>query len=246
MSYTTSGISILSSQSFDLGRVITVLTTFDDKYVQCYVSGRLVEWQYPSGGMVEFVLTEPREEDAVFLLAVDEEDAGTNFWAEAFGVVEGTGNRITVQTPQEIVPYGPYHKWKVYLGQVGAGLADLLVHQQDFYPAWRNSGGWGLHWGRGGWGWNGFDCAGWGNNWGVGEWGFDCLMLSWTSQPLTPGEYPIKVVVEDGAGNESIAAETTVDLLAWARPASAPTITSYNSTTDTLVLSFNESEDLNQ
>ena len=245
MSYTTSGISIVSSREYDLGRIITARTTHTDKLLQCYVSGALVGWQRPQGGTVQFVLTEPRSTDIVLLLAVDEAEAGTDFWVDAFGVGPADGNRIDVQTPQVLAGYVPGDVWKVYRGEAGDAHATILAHRQDFYTGGRHSGGWGKNWGYGGWGFNGQDCRGWGYNWGYGEWGFGCDMLQWISEPLPPGRYPIKVLVEDEHGNASDAYETTVALVTYPRPASDLTVTSYNPATDTLVLSFSDSEDLN-
>ncbi len=87
--------------------------------------------------------------------------------------------------------------------------------------------------------------AGWfGFNFGYGEFGFDCDMLQWRTEPLPPGTYPLKLTVVDAAGNESSPAERTIDLDTWARPASGPTVESYDSGTDTLELSFTASEDI--
>ena len=243
MSYTTTGISILDSQPYDLGRIIRALVTHQDKWIQCYVSGRLVAWQQPVHGVVEFVLTEPADEDLVSLLAVDAADAGTNLWPEAFGGEPGRGSRILVQTPQHIAPFAPDDRWKVYRDEAGEPAATVLVHQQAFYPAGRHSGGWGKDWGYGGWGWSGYDGIGWGHNWGYGQWGFDCQMLNWTSEPLPPGDYPVKVTVEDAAGNESAAYETVLGLTTYPRPAFDLAIDSHDKQTDTVVLTFSPSPD---
>jgi len=244
MTYTTEGIEILDSCSHDLGRVIRAQTSHADKYIQCYLSGHLVGWQSPINDIVEFVLAEPTKEDTVFLLAVDADEATVNYWTQAFENASGIVSRLTVRTPQHIQPYGPGDRWKVYSGLAGQSPAAALVHQQDFYPGGRHSGGWGKHWGYGGWGFSGFDCTGWGGNWGLGEWGFDCDMLIWTSDPLPPGTYPVKVTVEDEAGNESDPHETTVALPAAPRPAGQLTVASYDKATDTLTLTFTGSEDV--
>lgn len=244
MSYTTEGIEILDSRGYDLGRIIRAQSSHADKYVQCYLSGHLVAWQSPINGIVEFVLAEPAEEDTIFLLAVDAGEETVNYWTQAFENASGGANRLTVQTPQLILSYRLGDRWKVYSALAGQSSADVLVHEQDFYPGGRRSGGWGKNWGYGGWGLGGFDCVGWGSNWGLGEWGFDCDMLVWTSDPMGPGTYPVKVTVRDQVGNESDPYETTIALPAAPRPASELTVTSYDKAADTITLTFTESEDV--
>ena len=244
MSYTTEGIEIIESSAHDLGRVLRAHVVHADKHVQCYVSGHLVAWRSPVNGIVEFVLAEPAEEDTVFLLAVDDGETTTNYWTEAFENASGRPNRLTVRTPQHMLSYGPGDRWKVYSGLAGESSAAALVHEQAFYPGGRHSGGWGKDWGYGGWGFGGFDCTGWGSNWGLGEWGFDCDMLIWTSDPMAPGVYPVKVTVEDQWGNESDPYETTITLPAAPRGAGELTVASYDKATDTITLTFTESEDV--
>ena len=70
-------------------------------------------------------------------------------------------------------------------------------------------------------------------------------MLIWRSEPLAPGAYPVKVVAADRYGNESQAWEATIALQSYARPASGLAVSSYDKATDTLELSFTESEDVN-
>ena len=244
MSYTAEGITIVSSRSYDLGRVLVARTEHFDKVVQCYVSGALAGRQRPRGGTVAFVLPEPRPTDVVCLLAVDEADADTNFWSAAMAGLADRGHRIHVETPRTLTGGAPGDVWKVYRGDAGGAEADVPVHQQPYYSGGRGSGGWGAGWGVGGWGFGGADRPGWGNYWGLGEWGFNCDLLAWTGPPLPHGEYPVRVVLEDRCGNVSAAAETSVVLATYPRPASALTVTIYEPGTDTLTLAFAASEDL--
>ena len=243
MSYTTDNITIVSESPHDLGRVIRAVTSHADMCIQCYLSGRLVASQRPTGGVVEFILAEPADEDIVFLLAVDETDADVNYWSAAFAQAADRGNRILVETPQTLASYGLGDRWQVYLGQAGQAQATVLVCDRAFYPGGRNSGGWGAGWGFGGWGFGGADCAGWGHNWGIGEYGFDCEMLSWLSAPLGPGTYPIKVTVVDACGNASSQYTDTVTLETYPRPAFDLSVTAYDPDTDTLTLTFDPSPD---
>lgn len=243
MSYTTDDITLVSQDEYDLGRVIRATTSHTDKYIQCYRSGRLVASQRPRGGTVTFVLAEPADEDLVFLLAVDDANADVNYWDEAFAETDDKGNRIVVETPQTILTGDPRDRWQVYIGQAGDAEATIGACDREFHSGGRRSGGWGKHWGRGGWGFSALDCAGWGNNWGIGEYGFDCEMLSWRSEPMGPGTYPVRVIVVDAHGNESSEYADTITLDTYPRPASQPRVTSYHSPSDTLTLTFEPSPD---
>ena len=244
MSYTTSGILQVGSEPFDLGRIVRAITTHTDKVIQCYLSGRLIGWQRPSGGAVAFVVPEAGPEDVFLLLAVEEALADENFWSEAFPQAAARGNRLHVRIPQRMA-FGADDVLKIYRGDAGDVEADRLVLEQDIYAAGRRACGWGLGaCGSGGYGWDGAEAAGWGYGCGLGEYGFDCRMLGWTSEALPPGEYPLKVLVTDACGNESTAFETTVTLDTYARPASGLSVSSYDKATDALALTWTESPDI--
>ena len=244
MSYTTSGISILACRSHDLGRTIRASVSHTDKFVQCYVSGRLVAWQEPSGGVVEFVLADPVDEDLVFLLAVDEDEAQTNYWAEAFPTAAAYGNRISVRIPVDGTIYRIGDILKIDSGEDGQSQGDVLVFEREMFVGGRHALGWGQgQWGDDGWGFSGSDCIGYGYNFGSGPWGFDCEAIEWLSEPKAPGKYPVKVIVLDAVGNESTAYETTISVDTFARPPSNLKADSYDSATDTLMLSFERSDD---
>ena len=242
MAWTTTGIADLRIIEYDGGLVVRARNMHADKVVQCYLSGDLVDVQPGPTEMVEFHLPGIAEADDIRLLAVDVGCGGVNYWSAAFS--QASDNRILVQTPQKIAPYLPNDTWCVYLGEAGRDQAELLVHSQPFYPGGRRCGGFGCGFGVGGFGWDGSEARGFGHNFGLGEFGFDCEMLSWRSEPLPPGIYPIRVTVMDEAGNESVAAEAAVELDTFARAAANLAIESYSSVTDTLVLSFTASEDI--
>jgi len=243
MSYTTDGITVVSQAPYDLGRIIRATTSHTGKHIQCYLSGRLVASQRPNGGAVTFFLAEPTDEDLVMLLAVDDADAHVNYWNDAFAETDERGNRIVVETPQTILTGQPGDRWQVTIGQAGDAEATILACDKEFHPGGYRSGGWGRHWGKGGWGFSALDCAGWGNSWGIGEYGFDCEMLSWRSEPTGPGTYPVKVVVVDASGNESSEYASTITLDTYPRPASEASVTSYDPASDTLTLTFEPSPD---
>lgn len=243
MSYSIDGIAIVDDRVFDGGRRLSVRTTHSDKIIQCYVSGALASWAAPSQGSVEFVLAESLPSDLVGLLAVDAADAQRNYWEQAFGDDSARANRIRVRTPQLSLAYMPGDVWRVYRGDAGEEQADRLEHVQPFFPGGRGAGGYGMGYG----GSYGFDAAGargYGSNFGRGEYGFDCDMLTWTSEPMPPGTYPIAVVVADRHGNDSPSWTQQVTLTSYARPASGLTVDSYDPSDGRLGFSFTESEDI--
>ena len=243
MSYSTDGITIVDDRPFHGGRRLSIRTTHVDKVIQCYVSGALAAWAAPSQGSVEFVLTESLATELVLLLAVDVSEAERNYWDQACPLDPACANRIRVQTPQLSLAYMPGDVWKVYRGDAGQSQADRLEHVQPFFPGGRRVGGYGIGYGDA----YGFDASGargYGANFGRGEYGFDCDMLTWASEPMPPGVYPIAVVVADRHGNDSPSWTSAVSLTSYARPAADLTVDSYDPSDGRLGLSFTESEDI--
>ncbi len=244
MSYTTSGISYLGAETFDGGRIERYSTTHADKVIQLYISGDLYGWAEPDQGVVEFHIPDTDPADVVFPLAVDRDNSDTDYWSAAFPLAAAHGNKIKIQMPQ-LMKYGPNDRWKVYRGDAGDASATKLIRDQDFFPGGRRSGGYGLgSYGSGGYGWDGYNAKGYGHNYGHGEYGFDCDMLEHTTEALPPGDYPVKIIVEDEHGNESTEATDIVTLDTYAQPASALTVESYGQGTDALELSWAESPDI--
>ncbi|MCK4625006.1 MAG: hypothetical protein KAV00_06835 [Phycisphaerae bacterium] len=213
--------------------------------VQCYLSGVLVAHQMTDDGAVEFALPILGIMDIVFLLAVDTENAETNYFTDAFPTAATYGNRINIKVPTHS-QYLADDRLRVYVGDdgvaVGALDSDDIVDERDIFPGGQYCGGWGGRWGQA-WGIGDYG-PGWGHNWGRGEWGFDCIMLEHITAPLPPGAYPVKITVLDTVDNESSGDTDTVTLATFPRPASNLAVQSYDKATDTLVLSFTESDDL--
>ena len=244
MSHTATGQTVTRVEPTDLGLLVSVRTEHRDKLVQCYVSGELAAVAQPVGGTAEFALPAARPTDVLLFVAVSPDDAETDVLADAFPTAAARGNRIVVKTPQAVAPHSPGDRWRVFRGNAGAAAATIPVHDQQVYPGGRRACGFGAYFGAGGFGWDGRDAKGFGHSFGLGEFGFDCEMLAWVSGPLPPGDYPVKAQVTDAAGNESVAAEATVTLNTYARPASGLAIDSYDKNADVLALSFAPSEDL--
>jgi len=245
MAYYTTDLTYVGATQDSGGIVVRVRTsTHQTKAVQVYVSGRLADIAFPTSGTATFHLPVLRASDTLFFLAVDQASAGTDYFAEAFTVAATTGNRIKASSPQLVAGYRMGDKWRVYLGDAGDAVADELKHEQLYYPGGRRAGGYGYEYGNYAYGWDAYDQIGYGYNYGYGEYGWDCQMLDWTSDPLPPGTYPLKVEVTDRVGNESTAYTTTVTLTTYARPNSSLAVKTYDPDTDTLTLSFTESEDV--
>lgn len=244
MSYTTGGITYLGAAEHDGGTVVRASVAHTDKAIQLYVSGVLAAWAVPRGGTVAFELAVLQPTDVLHLLAVDFDEAGVDYFAAAFGASAEHGNRIRVRTPQWICGFAPGDRWVVYRSEEGEPSADILAHRQEFYPQGRRACGYGSVYGHA-YGYDGADARGYGYNYGRGEYGFDCEMLEWVSEPLAPGDYALRVLVEDEHGNESQAVETVVALDTYPRAAADLAVESYDSQSDTLTLSWTGSEDLN-
>jgi len=208
--------------------------------VQCYVNGELLAAARPYDGRVQFAIPPLDKRDVVFLLAVDAADAETDYFFDAYPGASANANRIRMYVHAESA-YLPTDKAKFYRGDAGDQAAEALVSEQFLFPAGQGCGGWGRLWGRA-WGVEDFG-LGWGCNWGFG-WGYGTPRIEFTTEPLGPGIYPVKVVVEDQAGNTSTEATDTVTLASYAEPATDLTVDSYALETDALALSWTASADV--
>ena len=242
MGYSINEISNATISPFEGGIVVRANVGVSGMVAQCYVSGTLAAYQSPRQGSIEFVLPELSPTDLLFLLMVDQADAGRDYFAEEFPIDHTHGNRITVNLPQ-LMSYLPGDRWRVYLGRAGELVADELVVDKEFYHGCRKCCGFGMDSGSD-FGFDASACGGLGLNFGLGEFGFDCEMLSFTSQVLPPGDYPVKVEVIDRYGNASTPSEAVISLITCPRPSREPTVTLFNQSTDTLELTWTPSEDI--
>ncbi len=242
MTPTTEGISVRQLTHHGGRVLLRAGSEHADRVLQCYVSGALAAVQEAPGSPWMCELPGLTDTDVVALVAVDPAESYVNVWATAVGPSLPPG-RLRVRLPQTIAPYGPADRWRVYLGAAGGVAAETIAHAAAIYPGGRYACGFGSHLGSG-FGWDGHEAAGWGAGWGVGEWSFDCRLPAWRSDPLAPGVYPVAVTVLNAAGDESPAFETTVTVSSYARPARNLAVSGYDRPTDTLTLTFTQSEDL--
>lgn len=244
MTYWTTDITIVRIEAMGLGLTITATTAHTGKVVQCYLAGELACWQRPSDGQVRFFLPQAGPDDPILLLAVEVGDERTDYFQDAFGEAAACGNRLTITLRRDLLDgRAPTDKWRIFRGSVGAAQADILMHEAPVFPAGQGVTGWGFSWGDGGWGLSGSAAPGWGVTWGW-TWGFGIDYLTYVSDPLDRGLYPIRVEIVDAHGNISPAFESVAGVASFAAPAGDLAVTSYDPTTDTLVLSMTPSKDI--
>lgn len=243
MSYTTEGITFCFDQPQDGGRLICVSTVHTDRVLQCYVSGQLVDVQLPIEGTAEFFLADTFDTDLILVLAVDQADSRVNYWQDAMSGYVAYANRIHIQTPRLAARYRPGDVWKVYCYPADAVCPDQPDHWEEVFPGGRDVCGYGFGY-EGGYGFDAANAVGYGQCYGRGEYGLDCVMLSWYSEPLSPGTYCVAAVLSDACGNDSTAFATTIHVRTYARAASDLNVVSYDKQTGQLRLSFSPSEDL--
>jgi hypothetical protein len=211
-----------------------------DCVVQCYVSGRLIHWKRARGGQVRFDLPCLSGRESVALLGVDGEDRQRDFFREAFESVPA--DRIEVTVARRMA-HPPGSLLRIRVGNPGQSVADRVVSSRPVHPGGSLPGGFGQDQ-AGSFGFDATATPGMDGAFGLGEMGFDAETLTWTSQPLGPGTYPVRLEIVDADGNASSPQEYQITLAGYAAPAQSPRIVSYEAPTDTLSLSWNPSEDL--
>jgi len=244
MTYWTDDITIVRVDETDLGLIVTARTAHVDKVVRCYLAGELAGWQSPRDGQVRFVLTQVGPNDTVLLLAVEVGDEQIDYFQQAFAAPVLCGNRLTIALRRDLLDgRAPTDKWRIFRGGPGSSQADIRIHEAPIFPAGQGATGWGFDWANGGWGYGGSNAPGWGARWGW-AWGFGIDYLTYVSDPLDRGLYPIRVEIEDAHGNLSPAFEATVRVDGYAAPADDLAVASYDPTADTLTLSMTPSKDI--
>ncbi len=222
------------------GQTLVQATSGRSSPVQCYVSGRLLEWQHPDQGGVCFELPELAERESVALLGVEDGCQEEDYFCQAFPQVPA--ERIHLQLPRRLKD-PPGSTIRIKLGSAGSTIADRVVRSIPIHPNGKLPGGLGQSL-RGAFGFDGTCAAGLSGAFGLGEMGLDARGLSWTSEPLGPGTYPVRVEVVDADGNPSAPQDFQITLRSYASAASAARIENYHGDTDTLELSWTPSEDL--
>lgn len=241
MSYTETGITVLYGLARDGGILLRLANAHADKVLQCYVNGVLAAWQRTPAALWTCELAGVTGADDVFVLAVDAADGARSFWSE---LPAAAGRRLRVRLARKIAPYRPGDRWRIYRGQAGSSTATTLAAEIAIRTGGHAAVGFGHAFGRGGFGWDGAAAIGFGRSFGLGEFGFDAEGATWQSGVLPAGEYPLRVVVVDPAGNESPAAQATISLTSPPRPARDLQPMAYNPATDTLTFTFTPSKDV--
>ena len=147
MSYTETGITVLSLAEYDGGMLLRVANATTADLLQCYVNGKLLAWQTVHEDTWTVDLSGVADTDLIFVLAVDSSNAETDYWDDAYPT-STVQNRLKVRIAQKIVPYLPGDRWRVYRGDAGDESAALQVYEADIYPGGRRACGFGSYWGE--------------------------------------------------------------------------------------------------
>lgn len=225
----------LGTINYELGdsaRATVVTAGSSAAMVQCYRNGELVGAQAPAGSGVTFRIARLVDGVYVRLLSVDADDANVDFFSEAFP--SDVLPTIVVRTPTE-PGYFSGDRWRVYLD-------DELVHDREIWPPrTKGPGGRGSRRGVN----RGLEVYGSGRgNWRGLQRGFEPVTLEFETTILSPGTYQVEVATVDSAGNESSQTAELVQLDTYPGPCTDLAISSYVKGTDTLVLTFTGSPDI--
>jgi hypothetical protein len=235
MSYYETGNSVFSITASDDGIKVVVRTTNTSKIIQLYIGGVLADFQKASPDKATFYLSASAEIGQAYFLAVDESDAQTNYFRDAFPIAATAGNRIKVWQIRELT-FGLGDRWRVYVD-------DVKLTDQPIFPGGRLAVGFG-------------DCFGW--NFGLGgryapgfgvtpfgldDFGVAPGCMEYITEPMASGTYTVKTSFVDSVGNESTKSSDSKTITTYARPASDLVVSAYDQGTDTLTISFTESED---
>ena len=238
MAYYTGEIS--NFELSESGRMVIARGETSKDCVQCYVAGSLFGYQRPVAGSVEFVFSILDATEIVFLLAVDLDNAETDYFDDAFPEASANGNKIKIRS-FPCHAYTPEDKWRVYRGDAGDASAADKIEERWIHPNGQYAGGFGStfgeHFGFGSYG------AGFGSAFGY-DFGYGSPTMTKVTESLVPGDYPIKTAVIDEVENESAVREDDIVLNTYPRPATGLAITSYDYATDVLIMSFTASGDL--
>lgn len=220
----------------DSRHVTTITASVEAGYdfVQWYVAGGLIGYSVATNGRVSFTDGTIGATDPIFPLAVDGGDVETDFWSDAFPQAASAGNRIkvTVATTEDM-KLG--WRWRI-------AIDGTTVHEADIYPNGEGAGGYGVSYGMA-YGHGPFG-GGYGIAYGVNYGHGGGITLEWISEPQWIGTYAVSVYIIDENGNVSSATAENVTIATYARPAADLVVAGYVSGTDTLSLTWTESEDI--
>lgn len=204
--------------------------------VQCYVGGELVGGKIPAGGGVTFHVPHLKAGQYVLLLSVDAVNIETDYWDDAFSA-DHPGNRITIISPTQ-PGYLPGYLWRVYVDDTQEFERLVWPHPDS---ATCKIGGLGEDLGVS----LGIETYGSGRgNWRGLQRGYEPVSLTHETPVKSPGEYELAVTVLDVAENETTQVESDLTHDTYPDEPENLGVSSYDSGTGELVLTFTESGDL--
>jgi hypothetical protein len=213
------------------------------KFYQVYVNGRYAGATDDSEQrqMVVHIPTSLDTAVRVEVFAVEADEADTDFSSHIAPLQIDSGRVRIVLLRGQNLPIGAIAK--VYFDR-GTGEIDYTEPLSDrpirIWPSRQDKAGFGMsRFGAGDFGYDSAAAVGFGNgSFGNGQFGLDADGIEWVSPVLSAGAYKFAVKVTNSAGNQSASGESgEVVVIPGARPAESVAISSFDKTTNQLVLS---------
>ena len=213
------------------------------KFYQVYVNGRYAGATVDSEQrqMVVHIPTSLDTAVRVEVFAVEADEADTDFSSHIAPLQIDSGRvRIVLLRSQNLSIDACA---AVYFDR-GTGEIDYTKPLSDrpirIWPSRQDKAGFGMsRFGAGDFGYDSAAAVGFGNgSFGNGQFGLDADWIEWVSPVLSAGAYRFAVKVTDSAGNQSASGESgEVVVIPGAKPAEHVNISSFDKTTNQLVLS---------
>jgi hypothetical protein len=174
-------------------------STDNEKLVQVYVNGRLVDATRDPLQRAMLIEIEPDLTSAIEVIPVTPDEAWVDFSGQLTGFSADDGSRVTLCWPRS--GYLPLSSLVTIYGDNGSGVIDDQTPLAiiSVWPRQSGKWGWGLDgFGEGGFGFSGSAAPGWEQgSFGIGAFGFDVEMQCWKSPPLVLGAYQFEIRTDD-------------------------------------------------
>ena len=219
-------------------------STWSDKFHQVYVNGQYAGTTLYSQQrqLLVPVPTSPESPVRIEVLAVEAEDANTDFSSELERPLVDSGSiKITLIRSQNL-PMSAFAE--IYFDN-GTGQIDynnpITGKPIRIWPAWQDKAGLGMsRFGLSDFGWDSAAAVGLGKgSFGYGQFGLDADTIEWTSPPLPRGTYKFGVKIRDASGRQSTGSETgAITVTPAAKPVEGLSISSFDKQMNLLVLNI--------
>ena len=213
------------------------------KFYRVYVNGRYAGATADSEQrqIVVHIPTSLYTAVRIEVFAVEVDAADTNFSSHIAQLRVDSGRVRIVLLRSQNLPIDAIAQ--IYFDR-GTGEIDYTEPLSDrpirIWPSRQDKAGFGMsRFGAGDFGFDSAAAVGFGNgSFGNGQFGLDADWIEWVSPVLSSGAYRFAVKVTDSAGNQSASVESgEVVVVRGAKPAENVTVSSFDKTTNQLVLS---------